>query len=420
MGIEASPIPPNIAIPVIVILLAMSAFFSSSEAGLFSLQPAELEGLKEKGKSGKRVTRLLSEPHKTLASVLMGNELVNISLSTICAGLIIAQFPTKSWINLLVATPLLVLLGEITPKVFALRHRNRLAQLIAPPLIFWATLTSPIRWVLIAISQVIVRLFKANNEVLVSTISENQLKTLINEGHESGEIHDTEADIIHRVFEFNDLHISSLMTPMSDIISVPHTANHADILKVIRLGNFSRIPVYRGSPHNMVGVLFSKDMLKFRDRPASRRELKGLWREPYFVPASKMADDLLSDFQRYRIHLAFVVNEHGTLLGLITMDDLLGELIGDIQENEEPDTSELTRIIPDDWKISANMRGEDFESQTGIDITTDTIGQFIAEKLGGHIKIGSIVHTCGISLEVTELKDSVISELLVVTQEEEE
>jgi len=420
MVTEGSPISPSIGIPIVIGLLALSAFFSSSEAGLFSLQPAEIEGLKERGKKGKRVIRLLREPHKTLASVLMGNELVNISLSTICAGMIISLFPNKSWINLLVATPLLVLLGEITPKVFALRHRSSLAQLIAPPLIFWATITAPVRWILISISQVIVSLFRAKNEVLVSSISENQLKTLIDEGHEAGEIHETEADIIHRVFEFNDLPISSLMTPMADIVSVPHTANHADILKVIRASHLSRIPVYRGSTHNMVGVLFSKDMMRFRDRPASRRELKGLWREPYFVPASKMADDLLNDFQRYRIHLAFVVNEHGTLLGLITMDDLIGELIGEAHEQEEPDTSELTRTIPDAWKISANMSGEDFESQTGVDITTETVGEFVNSKLSGPAEVGLEVHIGGITFRINELIDNSISEILVVTHEGEE
>jgi len=419
-AVGASPIPPNVGIPIVIALLMLSAFFSSSEAALFSLQPAEHEGLKEKGKSGKRVISLLSQPHKTLASVLMGNELVNISLSAICAGLVISQFPTKSWINLLIATPLLVIMGEITPKVFALRHRIKLSQKVAPPLIFWATITSPIRWVLISISQVIVSLFKAKNEELVSTISQNQLKTLIDEGNESGEIHDTEADIINRVFEFNALPISSLMTSMRNIVSVPHTANHADIMKLINLSNFSRIPVYRGSPHNMVGVLFSKDMLRFQERPASRRELKGLWREPYFVPASKTADDLLSDFQRYRIHLAFVVNEHGTLLGLITMDDLLGELIGDAIEQEEPETSELTRTIPDSWKISANMSGEDFESQTGIDVTAPTVGELVVEQLKGPIEVGAEVHIGGLVIRVTETNDNAISELLVETNEGEE
>ena len=170
----------------------------------------------------------------------------------------------------------------------------------------------------------------------------------------------------------------------------------------------------------MVGVLFSKDMMRFRDRPASRRELKGLWREPYFVPASKMADDLLNDFQRYRIHLAFVVNEHGTLLGLITMDDLIGELIGEAHEQEEPDTSELTRTIPDAWKISANMSGEDFESQTGVDITTETVGEFVSSKLKGPAEVGLEVHIGGITFRINELIDNSISEILVVTHEGEE
>ena len=163
-------VDPVIGIPVVILLLLFSAFFSGSEAALFSLQAVERESIRHKGSAGQRVSRLLEAPRRTLASVLMGNELANVTLSTVCAGMVLNAWPNSPWMNFVLATPLLVLFGEITPKTLALRHNSLFARTISLPLQAWATLVSPFRWILTGIADATIRLLGGSASDLVSTI----------------------------------------------------------------------------------------------------------------------------------------------------------------------------------------------------------------------------------------------------------
>lgn len=405
-------IDPAWGIPVVCVLLLLSAFFSSSEAALFSLQPAEQEGMKYKGRRGEMVSRLLANPKRTLASVLMGNELVNVTLSTICAGIVIHTWPDKSWLNLAIAAPLLILLGEITPKVLALRHRRSLAQWIAMPLNAWAFLVAPVRWVLTAISDTIIRILGADAEELVSAVGEQQVRRLVDEGAETGAIGETEQEFIHRVFEFTNLPVSELMTRQKDIVRLAISTPIERILETVQSTQFSRIPVYRGRPDRIVGILVTKDLLRFKGRAPSPRELTGFLRQPYLIPPTKQADDLFRDFQRYRIHLALVVDERGAILGMVTMDDLLGELIG--EDEEEIQQEEATRTLPDQWRLSPTMTLSDFGRQAGVPVPKDqfnTLGGFVASLLQDPLVVGAEVEHAGIGMVITEMKEGRIQEL---------
>jgi putative hemolysin len=415
-------IDPSWGIPAVCILLLFSAFFSSSEAALFSLQPAEQEGMKNKGRRGEIVSRLLANPKRTLASVLMGNELVNVTLSTICAGIVVHTWPDKSWLNFAIAAPLLILVGEITPKVIALRHRRTLAQWIAIPLNGWALLVSPVRWILTAISDVVIRILGADARELVSAVGEQQVRRLVDEGAEAGAIGETEQEIIHRVFEFTNLPVSELMTRKEQIVRLATTTPIDRILKTVQETGFSRIPVYRGRPDRIVGILVTKDLLRFKGHDPSPRELAGLLRQPYLIPPTKQADDLFRDFQRYRIHQALVVDERGAILGMVTMDDLLGELIGD-EEEEVQQQEEGTRTLPDEWRVSPTMTLSDFGDQAGVVVPEDqfnTIGGFVASLLEGQLTIGAEVEHAGIGFVITEMDKNRIQELAVFDLDETE
>lgn len=414
-------IDPSWGIPAVCVLLLLSAFFSSSEAALFSLQPAEQEGMKNKGRRGEIVSRLLANPKRTLASVLMGNELVNVTLSTICAGIVIHTWPDKSWLNLAIAAPLLILLGEITPKVIALRHRRKVSQLIAIPLNGWALLVAPFRWILTAISDTVIRILGADAGELVSVVGEQQVRRLVDEGAETGAIGETEQEIIHRVFEFTNLPVSELMTRKEDIVRLALNTSIDRILKTVQETGFSRIPVYRGRPDRIVGILVTKDLLRFKGREPSPRELSDLLRQPYLIPPTKQADDLFRDFQSYRIHQALVVDERGAILGMVTMDDLLGELIGD--EEEEIQQEEATRTLPDEWRISPTMTLSDFGDQAGVLLPEDqfnTVGGFVAFLLQDRLTIGAEVEHAGIGFVITEMDKDRIQELAVFDLDEAE
>jgi putative hemolysin len=414
-------IDPFWGIPAVFILLLLSAFFSASEAALFSLQVAEKEGLKNKGRTGRMVTQLLAEPKRTLASVLMGNELVNVTLSSICAGIVIHTWPDKSWINLLIAAPLLILLGEITPKTMALRHRRSMSRMVALPLNAWALVVTPFRWLLTGFSNVIIKLLGVGSGELISAVGEQQVRRLVDEGAKSGAIGETEQEFIHRVFEFTDMPVSELMTPRADIISMAINAPAASILETVKQTSFSRIPVYRGRSDRIVGILVTKDLLRFKDRDPTARDLAGLLRQPYLIPPTKQADDLFRDFQRYRIHLALVVNERGAILGMVTMDDLLGELMGD--EEEETVQEEVSRTLPDAWRVSPAMTLKDFGEQAGVMMPEDqfnTVGGFVASLLKADPAIGAEVEHAGIGFVLTEVENGRILEIAVYDLEDEE
>jgi putative hemolysin len=421
LGNASVGIDPAWGIPVVCVLLLLSAFFSSSEAALFSLQPAEKEGMKSKGRRGQLVVELLDNPKRTLASVLMGNELVNVTLSTICAGIVIHTWPDKIWLNLAIAAPLLILLGEITPKVLALRHRRTLAQWIAFPLNVWAWGIAPIRWVLTAISDTVIQILGADAEELVSAVGEQQVRRLVDEGAETGAIGETEQEIIHRVFEFTNMPVSELMTRREDIVRLAISTPTKQILETVLRTQFSRIPVYRGRPDSIVGILVIKDLLRFKGRDPSPRELAGLLRQPYLIPPTKQADDLFRDFQSYRIHLALVVDERGGILGMVTMDDLLGELIGD--DEEEIQQEEATRTLPDKWRISPAMTLSDFGDQVGVPVPEaqfNTLGGFVASLLQGQLAIGAEAKHAGLGFVITEMDEGRIQELAVYDLDEEE
>ena len=419
--IPAAGIDPRWGIPTVVLLLFFSAFFSSCEAALFSLQPAEQEGLKSKGRTGRLVAQLLAQPKRTLASVLMGNEFVNVTLSTVCAGIVMYTWPEKSWINLLIAAPLLILLGEITPKTFALRYRRNLSRVLALPLNAWALLVTPLRWILTLVSDGIIRLMGVDAGELVSVVGESQVRRLIDEGAESGAIGETEQEIIHRVFEFTEMPVSQLMTARSDIVSISINAPGDAIAETVKKTGFSRIPVYRGRPDRIVGILVSKDLLRFKGRNPSSRQILGLLRQPYLIPPTKQADDLFRDFQRYRIHLALVVNERGSILGMVTMDDLLGELMGDDEVELQPE--EASRTLPDEWRVSPGMSLSDFGEQAGVQVPTDafsTIGAFVASLIKGPTRVGSEAEFAGLGFIVTEFEHDRIVELAVYDLEDPE
>ncbi len=408
-------IPPAVGVPIVAGLICVSAFFSGSEAALFSLQPIQRENMEHKGRTGRLVARLLAQHRRTLASVLMGNELANITLSTTCAGMVLYLWPRYGWINLLVATPILIFFGEITPKAISLRHASRLSRLVAYPLNAWATLVSPARWVLTGIADFFLKLLGSSGGDLVSVIGEQQLRSLIDKSREEGVLGETEQELIHRVFEFSDIPVSRLMTPRPDVLSIPFNLSYDKILEVVKTEKRSRIPVHKGRPENIVGVLLAKDLVRFtgRSKP-STREIMALLQDPFFVPTTKMADELLDEFRRYRTHLALVVDEHGSLAGLVTLDDLLEELVGElIDETEAP---EIEKIRPDIWTVHGGLDLEDFTAQSGVSLPEGeyhTLAGFVFAQLGHLPEKGESLRWDGIKFVVSGIDQRRITEITV-------
>lgn len=404
-------------------LLSLCMFFSISETALFSLQKVDREALKEDATVGETIGHLLHRPRRLLAALLIGNEFANIGLSAASAALVLAAFPDWPWLNIVLVAPVLILFGDVLPKTLGLRFSRQVAARVARPLAFWNEVVSPIRWVLSGIGDLILRAMGISPAPLHDSLQEDQLRTLIDQGRETGVIQPMEQEIIHRVFEFGDLPVSRLMTPRPDIFSLSLTTPWTELLEEIRQARYSRVPIWQGNPDNIVGVLLVKDLLRHREAPPSHgRQLLKLLHPAMFVPPSKRAQDLLREFRAKNNHMAVVVDEHGSISGLVTLDDLLTELVGEVLDESDVDEKEAVQVQERVWTVKAAIDIEDFDARFGValpDGDYTTLGGFVFHQLGAAPNKGDEVEWNSIRFHVSGVDGRRITEVTVTFLEEE-
>lgn len=373
-------------IVVVLALLAACTFFSLSETAIFSLQTVDRESLREDPRVGARVTQLLEHPRRLLATLLIGNELSNVGLSTAMASILLAVAPQYPWLNVVVVAPILILFGDVLPKTVGLRYARPVVERVSAPLYTWFQLVRPARWALTGAVDLILRTMGARPDPEDEGLREEQLRTLIDQGTETGVIQPMEQEIIHRVFEFGDLPVSRLMTPRPDIFSRSITTPWPDLLSALQEARYSRVPLWQGNPDNIVGVLLVKDLLRLRNgSPPNPRQVRKMLHDALFVPPTKPAQDLLREFRAQNRHMAIVVNEHGMVDGLVTLDDLLTQLVGDLHDESDGEEVQVSQIQPNLWVVRGNMDVEDFGRAFEVDLPEGdwtTLGGFVFHLLG--------------------------------------
>ena len=399
-------------------LFALSFFFSGTETALYSLQPVDRQALSRGSLSGRLVVRILERRRELLPTILIGNETVNIAIATTSAAILALVLPNAPWANVLVITPILVLFSEITPKVLAYRFNRRWAQIAIWPLwvFFYALTFVPIRPAFSMLVNVIARGAGVKGEMPEEGLAEADLRVMVGKGAAVGQFDQMEADIIEAVFEFDEWTIERLMTPRPDIESLPTDLSWEELLKRCSEMEHSRIPMYEDTTDNIVGVLLLKDLLKHRKAPLEGpRQLRSILLPATFVPASKPASAMLQEFLKRRFHMALVVDEHGTLTGLVTMDNLLDELLGEL----DPDTedSEISRISPTALTVKAAMDIEDFAEETGIEVPEGdyhTVGGFVFHEFGRLPRRGDSITVGAHKFVVAEMEGRRIHALRVI------
>ncbi len=401
----------------VLLLFGLSFFFSGTETALFSLQQVDRDRIQRGGRTGKVLHRLLEQRAPLITTILMGNESANIALTAVVAAVVETTLPGQPWVPILLVTPSLVLISEITPKVVAFRYRAAWARLAAWPLTAFALLVTPLRIIFSAIVSGLARLAGVPRGASEERLAEDELMVYVDRSMASGELDPVERDIIEAVFELDDMPIQRLMTPRPDVFSLPLNIGWSDLLEGAYAAGHSRIPVRGRSEDDIVGVLIVKDLLRYRKAPLDGpRQLRSILMPPIFVPATMPAHIMLQEFLAQRFHMAFVVDEHGTLTGLITMDDLLSELLRDDEASED---SEIARVRPNVLTVKATMDVEDFVEETGIPLPAGsyhTVGGFVFHELGRLPKQGDTVHHEGRRFVVEEVDGRRISEIRVVAE----
>ena len=315
-----------------VVLLAVSFFLTLSEMALVALSKLRLRHLVARGaRNAHLLQRLVSRMDEVITSLVTTNNFINTALSSLGAALCIAWLGPK-W-GVLVATLLMgtviVALAEITPKVFAIRHADRLALLMAPAVALLLKVVGPVTRLFTAFSNGLLRLFGVELKSRSPLVTEEEIKIMIEVGKEHGVLSEEERTLLHRIFEFGDLKVEDVMVPREQMVAVHDKATHEEILTVLTEKGHSRIPVYHDSPDRIVGIIYAQEILHIW-REGWLIVLQDLIHPPFEVKPESRVIDLLREFQRRKLQIAIVVDEQGRALGLATLEDLFEEIVGEI------------------------------------------------------------------------------------------
>ena len=420
------PFTTSVAICLVlaVVLLALSGFASSSEIAFFSLTPQDLAKLDEDRLSDRRILELRKDSERTLATILITNNFVNVTIIMLLNYAIaqLVDFGTLYWLQFLCITVLLtfllLLFGEIIPKVYSRVSPLTFCRKAVGGIMFARQLFWPIATILLSSSFIAEKFVQRKNHVLSMDELEQALELTDKE-----EIKE-EKDILEGIIRFSDETAREIMTSRQDIVDIDIRSSFKDVLKCIIDNNYSRIPVYQNDEDNIRGILYIKDLLPHTDKPANFR-WQSLIRPAYFVPETKKIDDLLREFQDNKVHIAIVVDEFGGTSGIITLEDILEEIVGEISDEYDDDEQACTRLSDDTCIFEGKTKLVDFCRILDIDddffdddeIDADTLAGLLLELKGDFPKIHEKLEYKNLSFEILKKEQRRISRVKVVVKE---
>lgn len=317
---------------------------------MFSLRRVDREHMiRSKRKSDRLAVKLWSRPRWLIATVLIGNESVNISLSAVMAGIVGATFTGSDLSQALIATalalPLLLFFGEITPKTIAIKTGPTWARLASRPLYVFGAVITPVRWVVRGIAEVAVRPFGGGAVARgPRDLDEAELKALVDAGSADGQVNARERRLIHKVFELSDKTVAQVMLPRERVFALSYDLSLSRLTAEVARRGYSRVPIFHKSLDNLCGVLYAKDLVAQVFGIGGKRPLSELLHTPLFVPQTAKLERLFEIFKTRKIHMALVMNEYGKLAGLVTLEDILEELFGEIEDEREAQKAGARRL----------------------------------------------------------------------------
>ncbi len=394
------------------ILLLLSAFFSGSEIALFSVNKVRIRKLAEEGLSKAVIlNRLLERPNRLLATILVGNNIVNVGIAAVITSLAISFFGNRGvGIAIGVATLMILVFSEITPKAFAAKNAEKVSLLVAWPIYTLVKFFYPVVRGLVLITTPVIRIF--GGETKRPFITEEEIKMLVEVGEKEGIIEKDEKEMIKSVFKFGDTTAKEVMVPRIDISAIDGNADLEEAKKLVLETGYSRTPVYEESIDNVAGFLFSKDLLK-ASKPGTK--VKDIMRQAYYVPETKKLDEILDEMQAGKTQMAVVVDEYGGTAGLVTLEDLVEEIVGEILDEKE----ELPIKIIDDTTALVNAKTSigDVNEALGTILPEDdfgTLGGLIFNTLGDIPVTGEKVEVDNVTLIVDRMRGRRISWIKVI------
>ncbi len=424
---------------VIVLLTLLEGFFVAGEIALVSIRRSRVEQLVDEGRPGaRRVRRLLDEPGRFLAVSQLGLTVIGFFASAYAAVSLVESLRrllaplagnSAAGIALVIVTVLLALFtivfAELVPKTLALANAERVAIALSLPIEFLARALSPLIALLTGITSTIARVFGANvsNE---AQITAEELRLIVERGGEQGVLEAEEEQMINAVIELGSRRVHEVMVPRIAMATIQATATFDEAIETIVEHGHSRIPVYDESVDEILGILYAKDLLPFlRESAGPRPDLRTLLRTPVYIPESMTVDDLLHEFQRRKVHIAIVLDEYGGTAGLVTIEDLLEEIVGEIQDEYDVEEPMVVRLSDDEARLDGRASVDDlaelFDTNLGLEDEDeyDTVGGLIYHRIGGVPTPGDRVEVAGLTLTVESTDGRRVGKVLAVRRRDE-
>ncbi|MBU3215417.1 hemolysin family protein [Clostridium estertheticum] len=403
----------------LIILLLCSAFFSASETALMTLSKIRLRNMVEsKIKGANIINKLLQNPSKLLGGILVGNNIANIGASALATSLAITYFEDSGVaIATFTMTILVLIFAEITPKSLAAQNSEKIALKIAKPLSLITFILNPLITVLIYITNTIIKMLGGEVNKSRPFITEEELKTMVSVSHEEGMLEGEEKQMIYNVFDFRDSQAKDVMTPRTDMIVASSNSTYAELINVFRKEQFSRLPIYEDTVDNVIGVLYIKDLIFFEDGKEEFKIEKHM-RTPYFTYEFKSTADLFADMRLKRIPISIILDEYGGTAGLVTFEDLVEEIVGDIDDEYDDDIDKIQVIKEDEFIVAGDTKISMVNEMIGLRIESDdfdSIGGFVTGLLGRLPNTGETINYNDTKFIVQDVSKNRIIKLKVIT-----
>ncbi len=387
----------------LIVLLVLSAFFSGAEASIFSLSKLEKKRMSTRHpRTSKKILYLLEHPRRTLITILISNMTVNTMASTLVTSLAVDWIgPSGVGWTIAIFTLVLVVIGELTPKVFAIQHNESVAFLSALPLDIFARILYPIRRLVRHASDGILSLLLKGHDADPDLVSESELKALARIGEEEGALKSEEGEMIQNLIDLGDRMVREIMTPRTDMIAFDLEEGRDKLIGLIKQYHFSHFPVYEKSLDNLLGVISTQDFMLDNEN-----RLRELIQPPYYVPETKLIDELLHEFQKKKTHVAICVDEYGGTAGLATHEDILEEIFGEFYD-EYAKADPLIKTLDDGiYLVQGKIGLHQLEESFGIQLkseTSETLSGWLLEQLGTIPKQHDSYHWEGIDFYIREV-----------------
>jgi len=371
---------------VLLILLLLSAFFSSAETAMTTVNKIYIMSLVNEGnKRAKTLQKIIDNPGKLLSTILIGNNIVNLSASSLATS-----WTTRVLGNAFVGiatgilTLLVLLFGEITPKTMATLYAERLSMAYAPVIYFLMKVLTPVIFIVNRLSNGILYILRIDPKGKQSTMTEQELRTIVDVSHEDGVIESEEKKMIYNVFDFGDSRAKDVMVPRIDMSFIDVNATYEELMESFKEDGYTRYPVYEDSTDNIIGTINMKDLLLWD--PKEHFSIRNILRKPYFTYEHKSTAALLMEMKQYSVNFVIVLDEYGATAGMITMEDLLEEIVGEIRDEYDADEVEdMQEIVPDrEYTAQGSAKLDDLNEALGLKLVSedyDSIGGYIIEKL---------------------------------------